>query len=320
MKFKKHSMQKESRVLVTGANGFVGRHLCAYFEKYQQIQIRKAIREDDSKKNEAYEVGDICGTTYWGPILSEINCVVHLAGLVHVLEKNSANPLASFRVVNVDGTINLARQAVRAGVKRFIFLSSIKVNGEKTEGNPFCADDTPAPSDPYSMSKFEAEKALFRLGKKTGLEVVVIRPPMVYGPAAKGNFSRLVWLVQNMKVLPFGNVKNKRSLLYVNNLCDLILHCIYHEKAAGQVITACDTHDLSTPELIHLIAKCLHTKCYLFPMPINLLLLWGQLLGKNAEISRLTESLQIDHDEVKRKIGWHPPVKVNEAFIRSIVV
>jgi nucleoside-diphosphate-sugar epimerase len=218
----------------------------------------------------------------------------------------------------VAGTINLARQAVLAGVKRFIFLSTIKVNGEKTEGIPFCSDDIPAPSDPYSVSKLEAEEALFSLGKETGMEVVVIRPPMVYGPVAKGNFSRLVWLVQNMILLPFGNIKNKRSLLYVDNLCDLIIHCIFHEKVPGQVITACDTYDLSTPELIHLIAKCLRTKCYLLPVPIFLLRLLGQLSGKKAEICRLTESLQIDNNEVERKIGWRPPVNVYEAFSRSI--
>ncbi len=283
------------------------------------MQVRRIVREGDAEENEVRGIGDICGTTSWKPVLSNIDCVVHLAARVHVMSEEEGNHLAAYREVNVDGTMNLARQAVQAGVKRFIFLSTIKVNGEKTEGIPFCSDDIPAPADPYSQSKFEAEEALFTLGEETGMEVVVIRPPLVYGSGAKGNFSRLLRLVHTMNMLPLGNIKNKRSLLYVNNLCDLILYCIVHDKAPGQVLIPCDTSDLSTPELIRLMAKCLHTPCYLLPVPVFLLQWLGQLLGKNAEIRRLTESLQIDGNEVTRKIGWQPPVQVNEAFRQSIV-
>ena len=318
MEFANNSILNGYNVLVTGANGFVGRHLCRYLDNYH-ITTVKAVREASANDRTVFATGDINGTTSWSPVLSEIDCVVHLAARVHVMNnREEGDQLSAFRAVNVDGTINLARQALHAGVRKFIYLSSIKVNGEKTHDKPFTASDVPAPSEPYGVSKLEAENALFCIAEESGMELVVIRPPMVYGPGAKGNFARLVRLVRNTTILPLGYVKNKRSLLYVDNLCDLITHCLHNNKACGQVITACDGHDLSTPELINLIANVLDKKCYLLPVPVPLLRLSGLLTGRKVEISRLTENLQIDNQDMKNKIGWQPPMKVEDAFDRSI--
>jgi len=270
------------------------------------------LRRDDGQ--DGVVVGDLGPDTDWSSALEGVDAVVHLAARVHVMDEEAEDPLAEFRRVNVAGTDNLARQAAEAGVKRLVFLSSIKVNGEVTQpGNPFTVEDAPAPQDPYAVSKFEAEEALRRVEKETGLEVVIIRPPLVYGPEVKGNFLRLIQLVQKGYPLPLGRVNNKRSLVALDNLVDLILTCLDHPGAAGQTFLVSDGEDLSTPELVRKIARAMGKKPRLVPVPLVMLRLAGRITGKSAEVERLVGSLQVDIGHTCETLGWQAVVSVDEA-------
>jgi nucleoside-diphosphate-sugar epimerase len=243
--------------------------------------------------------------------------VIHAAARAHIMKDEVADPLAEYRRVNVDGTLNLARQAAAAGVKRFIFISSIKVNGEQTPlGQPFTADDTPAPEDAYGISKWEAEQGLQQLATETGMEVVIIRPPLVYGPGVKGNFASMIKLVAKGLPFPLGAIHNQRSLVAVDNLVDLIITCIDHPVAANQVFLAGDGQDLSTTELLRGVAKAMGKPARLIPVPSSLLMLGATLLGKKAVAQRLLGSLQVDIAKARNLLGWEPPVSVEEGLER----
>jgi nucleoside-diphosphate-sugar epimerase len=305
------------KVLVTGANGFIGTHLCAYLAA-RDIPCRRAIRRPDGQGGDTATVGDIDGFTDWSQALAGITVVVHLAARVHVLHEEARDPLAEFRRVNAEGTARLARQAAAAGVRRFILLSTIKVNGEETFARPFAPDDLPVPADPYGISKLEAEEMLGRIARETGMEAVILRPPLVYGRGVGGNFARLVRLVRQGWYLPLGSVRNRRSLIGVENLCSLISLCLAHPAAANRVLLVSDGRDLSTPELIRGIAQACGVPPRLLPFPPPLLHLLARFCGREREIRRLTGSLQLDSSQTCSLLDWHPPVSLEEGLRQGV--
>jgi nucleoside-diphosphate-sugar epimerase len=264
-------------------------------------------------------MGSISSEPDWAFALRNVDRVVHLAARVHVMNEKSSNPLSEFRRVNVDGTANLARQAAAAGIRRFIFLSSIKVNGESTQDRlPFTADDLPAPGDPYGVSKYEAEQVLRQIAAETGMEVVIIRPPLVYGPGVKANFESMMrWLTRGVP-LPLAAVTyNRRSLVALDNLVDLIVTCLNHPAAANQTFLASDGEDLSTVDLLRRMGEALGKPARLFYMPPALLEFGAQVLNKSSIYQRLCGSLQIDITKTSQLLGWTPPVSVNEGLRRA---
>lgn len=304
------------RILVTGANGFVGKNLCAALAQ-QGFFVRAATRKSLSQKEgfETVTIGDIDGLTDWAYALSNVDVVIHLAARVHMMKEESENPSMAYHTVNVEGTLNLARQAVCHGVKRFIFLSSVKVNGEQTsQGKPFKETDIPNPQDDYGVSKLQAEEGLFLIAKKSGMEIVVIRPPLVYGSGVKANFANMFNAVQHGFPLPFGNINNKRSLVYVDNLISLIICCIGHPAAANQLFFVSDGKDLSTTELLNACATALGLKAKLLPVPQNWLRFLIKLLGKDKIAQRLCDSLQVDLCKARQYLGWVPPISLSDGL------
>ena len=310
-----------SKILITGGNGFVGKAICEKLKTHNyilNITSRNNLSQQASGLN-VYNVGEIDQKNNWLDALDGVNCVIHCAGKTHVINGSIDNSLFSFRKVNVDGTINLARQAVSCGVKRFIFLSSIKVNGESTEiSSMFNYDDIPKPEDSYGISKWEAEKELWKISKQTGLEVIVIRAPLVYGPKVKGNLKRLINLIHLGAPLPFSLIKNKRSMIGIDNLVDVIIRCIFHPTAAKKTFLVSDEEDLSTPDLIKHIAFSMKRSAILFPLPISLLKFFGFILGKKNEINKLIGSLKVDISYTKEILNWEPSLCVKDGIKKMI--
>ena len=245
--------------------------------------------------------------------------VVHSAARVHVMQERAADPLAEFRRSNVAGTLALARQAVSAGVRRFVFISSIKVHGEQTTaGRPFTAADAPAPADPYAISKLEAELALLELARETGLELVILRPPLVYGPGVGANFQRLIRWVRRGTPLPLGSIDNRRSLVGVHNLADLAAHSLTHPAAPGRAWLATDDEDVSTPELLRRLGAALQVPVRLMRVPVFALRAAGTLLGQGAALDRLCQSLQADIADTRRLLAWNPPETLDEGLARTV--
>ena len=306
--------------LVTGANGFVGSALCARLLR-DGTAVRGAVRSLSSLPDgvEAIAVGRLSSETDWTVALRRVDQVVHLAARVHVMNDKSIDPLAEFRQVNVKGTANLARQAAAAGVRRFVYLSSIKVNGEFTqEGHPFTADDAPAPEDPYGVSKHEAEQALRQIAADTGMEVVIIRPPLVYGPGVKANFESMMrWLARGVPLPLAAVTQNRRSLVALDNLVDLIITCLSHPAAANQTFLVSDGEDLSTAELLESMGAAMGKPARLFYLPPALLKLGATGLNKPGIYQRLCGSLQLDIAKTRQLLGWTPPVSVDEGLRRA---
>lgn len=304
-----------SRVLVTGARGFVGHHLCGLLTE-SGFDVIGTTRSTGSRSPSAsyklVAVPDMGTNVDWVPHLDRVDYVVHLAARVHVMQESVQDPLQEFRHVNVNGTEQLLRQAVSAGVKRFVFLSSVKVHGEATNERPFVATDALAPQDPYGQSKQEAEELIERLGDELSTDIVIIRPPLVYGPGVGGNFLRLMKLVDRELPMPFGKVNNARSLVSVFNLCDLIRECLTNPAAPGKRFLVSDGDDRSTPDLIRLIAKKMSRESHLLPVPTGLLNLGAALAGKKAEMSRLMGSLQVDICQTCEALNWRPPFSMDE--------
>jgi nucleoside-diphosphate-sugar epimerase len=244
-----------------------------------------------------------------------VQVVIHLAARVHVMHDSALDPLTEYRKVNVDGTLHLALQAAKAGVKRFIFMSSVKVNGELTTNDkPFTEEYAANPQDAYGVSKFEAEQGLLRIAQQTGMEVVIIRPPLVYGPGVKANFARLLQLIKYRIPLPFGAIYNKRSFVFVGNLVSLILQCMAHPAAANQVFLVSDDCDLSTTELLRECALAMEVKPILWPVPQRLIEFCAVLIGKRDVMQRLCGNLQVDIAKVRILLGWTPPVSVADGL------
>ncbi|TBV08274.1 UDP-glucose 4-epimerase family protein [Phytopseudomonas dryadis] len=306
-------------VLVTGGTGFVGGAVLSRLAAEGQY-ITAVVRDPLASLPGTVRmivVPDFDVVTDWSDVLQGCGVIIHSAARTHVMNDQSIDPLAEFRKVNVDCTLNLARQAATAGIKRFIFISSIKVNGEGTPlGKPYNASDAPAPEDAYGQSKQEAEQGLVQLASETGMEVVIIRPPLVYGPGVKGNFASMIKLVEKGLPLPLGAIHNKRSLVGIDNLVDLIICCIDHPAAANQVFLAGDGEDLSTTELLGGVGKAMGKPARLIPLPTGLLQFGARLLGKKAMAQRLLGSLQVDISKTCELLDWKPPYTVQEGLRR----
>ena len=306
-------------ILVTGATGFVDKSLCAELLKRGRA-VRVAVRSPDFRVEgaEVAVVGEIDGDTDWHAALGNVDVVIHLAAHAHILADSVVNPLAEFRKTNTAGTLKLANAAARAGVKRFIFLSSIKVNGEETSsGKPFDEQCVAAPLDPYAVSKREAEDGLRLLAQETGLELVLIRPPLVYGPGVKANFlSMIQWLYKGVP-LRLGSINNQRSLISVYNLVDFIITCINHPLAANQTFLISDGEDLSTTALLRRIAKAMGVPSRLLPVAPPWLKLGATMIGKCNIYRRLCGNLQVDISKDRTMLGWTPPVSVDEGLRRT---
>ena len=303
-------------ILLTGATGFVGKSLC---EELLKRNAPFAFQTRFGEANQSNVIREIDGNTDWSNVLKGISTVVHLAARVHVMSDSNRDPLRAYRCTNVDGTINLGRQAAAAGVNRFIFISSVKVNGESTsEGRCFRPEDPPAPQDPYGISKMEAEQGLRLLASETGMEVVIIRPPLVYGPGVKANFAALMRAVQRGIPLPLGAVHNQRSLVALHNLVDFIITCTTHPAAANQTFLVSDGQDLSTTDLVRGMAQASGVPARLLPVPVPILRLAARMFGKTDAIDRLCGNLQIDAAKARNLLGWVPPLSVEEGLRRVL--
>lgn len=304
-------------VFLTGATGFVGSAIAQRLVSEGCALICAARDKTASLPPTARVVNcaDFTVNDGWQEALAEVDVVIHSAARVHVMNDTESDPLAAFRKVNVEGTLNLARQALAAGVRRFVFVSSIKVNGEGTElGRPYRADDVPAPADPYGVSKMEAEQGLRELAAQSDLEVVIIRPVLVYGPGVKANFLVMMrWLDKGVP-LPFGAIDNRRSLVALDNLVDLVHTCMTHVAASNQTFLVSDGEDLSTTALLRRMAKALGRSARLLPVPAWVLVTGARSLGKGALSQRLCGSLQVDIGKTRELLGWQPPVSVDAAL------
>jgi nucleoside-diphosphate-sugar epimerase len=319
------------RFLITGANGFVGKPLCAELLRQGQI-VRAAVRAANSpvENVEVAAVSSIDGNTDWSDALRSVDVVIHLAARVHVMKDTAVDPLAEFLKVNLYGTSNLAQQAARAGVKRLVYVSSVKVNGECTapistlspnpspiegEGkNVFCESDEPNPQDPYAISKWRAEQDLQRIAQETGLEVVIVRPSLVYGPGVKGNFISLLAAIDRGIPLPLAGANNVRSLVYVGNLADALIACATHPAAAGQTYLVSDGDDVSTAMLVEKIARALGRNSRAFYFPPALLRAMAAVLGRAEQVDRLFSSLRVNDEKIRRELAWSPPYTLEQGL------
>ncbi|MFN3565709.1 MAG: UDP-glucose 4-epimerase family protein [Burkholderiaceae bacterium] len=307
-----------TRILVTGATGFIGRALLARFAADGQ-SVRAAVRTAaPDLEVEQVRVGDLGPETAWDTALAGCDAVVHAAARVHVMRERAAEPLAEYHRANVEGTVHLARCAAAAGVRRFVFISSIKVNGEETQpGRPFRVDDPPLPVDAYGASKLHAEEGLRRVAAETGMQLVIVRPPLVYGPGVKANFLALMRALHRGVPMPLGAIHNKRTLVALDNLVDLIAACVSHPAAANALFLAGDAEDLSTTELARRLAAALGVRPRLLPVPARLFEAGARIIGAGALAHRLCRCLQIDTSAARERLGWSPPVSVDEALRRT---
>lgn len=310
-------------LLITGATGFVGSRLVdvAVDKQYKVSAVRRSEPAPvvDSEQRLQWCTGNLSPEFDWSKNLTDIDCVIHCAARVHQMQEEAQDIQAIYDETNYHGTLNLAQQAVDAGVKRFIFLSSIKVNGEQTEeGKPFLTKASAPPVDPYGFSKYKAEMSLMELAQKTGLEVVIIRPPLVYGPGVKANFQSMMKWVSRSIPLPLGVIHNQRSLVYLDNLVDLIMMCIKHPNAANQTFLVSDDYDVSTTQLLKQIKRSSKSHSVLLPIPMSWFNLIASLVGKPQIAQRLCCSLQVDISETKKQLNWQPPVSWEQGISETV--
>lgn len=309
------------KFVVTGANGFVGRALCAELVNRGHF-VRAAVRVDAKLNEQNCETVKILGVaadTDWGNIFHDVTTVIHLAARVHVMFDDAVDALEEYRKTNVAGTEHLARTAAAKGVKRLVYVSSIKVNGEVTRAQEkFTESSEPSPLDFYGISKWEAEQALHRVAAETGLEIVIVRPPLVYGPGVKGNFEKMIMVLRRRMPLPLASVRNLRSLIYVDNLIDALITCAVHPHAVGKTYLVSDGDDISTSDLLRRLGDAMGRPARLIMCPTALLLFGGRLFGKSEQLARLLGSLQVDSDTICRELGWKPPYSLQQG-LRSTV-
>lgn len=307
-------------MLVVGANGFIGRALSKELVS-RGYDVRCGIRDVSARAElpgEPVEVGEINGHTNWEVAVSGVDTIVHLAARVHVMRETTADPLAAFRTVNVAGTERLAKVAAEKGVRRLVYVSSIGVNGNSTDDRPFTEDSIAAPYSPYTVSKHEAEQALLNVAAQTGLEVVIVRPPLVYGPENPGNMLRLLKLVEHGLPLPVASVANRRSMVYLQNLVDALIVCSLHPQAAGCTYLVSDDQTVSTAQLIRDIAKLMGRSARLWSCPPNLLRLMGRIVRRRDEVERLIGSLVIDSGKIRRELQWSPPFTLHQGLMETV--
>lgn len=308
------------RIAITGTTGFLGSHLIEKLRP-QAALIRAIVRCEQPSLSgvEQFLIEDMNSQTQYMDSLNDVDCVIHCAARVHIMKDDSKSPLEAYREVNTQGTLNLAHQAAQAGVKRFLFLSSIKVNGESTTTKPYTAEDIPSPEDPYGISKFEAEQKLLELAKTSEMEIVIIRSPLVYGPGVKANFLSLMKFVNSNIPIPLGAVtQNKRSLVSVDNLIDFIQVCLEHPLAGNQIFLVSDGQDLSTVELIKEIGLAMGKIPYLMPFPKFCFDLLGFVLRKKSITARIFGSLQVDISKNSKLLGWAPPFTTKESMNKTV--
>lgn len=307
-------------ILLTGATGFVGSRLAETLNDMSDIDLTCAVRRFGAAgSGREVVVSGLEADTSWSDALADQQVVIHAAARAHIIRDEVPDPLAEYRRVNVEGTLNLARQAAESGAKRFVFISSIGVNGN-TNSRPFTEDDEPSPAEPYAQSKLEAELGLRAIAEEAGMEVTFIRPPLVYGRNAPGNFGSLVKWVSKGVPLPLGSIRNKRSLVALDNLVDLIVTCVDHPAAANQVFLVADGKDLSTTELLQGVSRAMDKPARLIPVPAAMLMFGASLLGKEAVAQRLLGSLQVDISKARNLLGWEPPLAVDEGLRRCFVL
>lgn len=315
----------KTKLLVTGANGFVGQALLEKLNESNSYEIKVAVRNKNNLKlncSEIVEVGDFEQKPNWDEAVKNIDVVIHLAGRAHVLKESRSNPEEIFESVNVTNTHNLCQSAIKYGVKRFIYISSIKVNGEQT-GNKgleleFTESSQPQPQDAYGISKKKAEETLLSFSKENKIETVILRPPLIIGKGVKGNFSKLIKLVEKNVPLPFKSINNKRSMIGVRNFADIIIKCINHPKATNEIFLTSDTPPVSIGELIKIIAHSLSQTPRLLSFPKNILKLGSIIVGKKAMFDRLCGSLVVDSSKVKEKLGWNPSYSLEEEIEQAV--
>lgn len=314
------------KLLITGATGFIGKALITTLarnaQRHPQDTLRACVRRSEvvfPDHVEVVTVPDLTADTDWTTALAGIDTIVHTAARVHVMDETADSPLAEFRRINVDATLALAQQACNAGVRRFVFLSSIKVNGEaNAPGRPYTADDLPQPTDPYGISKYEAEQGLLALAQQSGLEVVIIRPVLVYGPGVKANFLSMMRWLDKALPLPFGAItNNRRSMVALDNLVDLITICLRHRAAVNQIFLVSDGEDLSTTALLQRTAHALQRRARLLPVPVIVLATAARLLGRGQFSQRLCGSLQVDIGKTTKLLQWRPCVTVDAALQKT---
>lgn len=306
------------KILVTGSTGFVGSRVVELSEE-REWDVVPVVRKASQIQLNSFIASSIDTSTDWSGSFEGVECVVHCAARVHQMNETEQDALIAYRDINTLGTLNLAKQAADAGVKRFVFVSSIKVNGEFSEPDfPFEPNLNNTPQDPYGLSKYEAEVELAKLSKEIGLEVVIIRPPLVYGPGVKANFLSMMRLIDKGIPLPFGAIKNQRSLVYLDNLSNLILTCCEHPLAPGYTFLASDDHDVSTTQLMRTIALSMGKSPRLIPVPMSWIQAGASALKKKHIAERVCGNLQVDIGLTKEILGWKPPVSFEQGIKRTV--
>ncbi|MFL9985160.1 UDP-glucose 4-epimerase family protein [Paraburkholderia sediminicola] len=308
------------RVLITGANGFVGQAVSrALLQRGDSVMglVRRPQTTVEGVREWLFDANDFEGIDQRWPVATRCDAVIHLAARVHMKRETTAHPLAAYRATNVTGALRVAAAARRAGARRFVFVSSIKAVGESSAGRPITESDEPAPTDPYGISKLEAERALIDYGRESGLEVVIVRPPLVYGPGVRANFLQLMSAIAKGVPLPLGSIAARRSLLFVDNLADALVHCTTDPRAAGETFHVTDGRDLSVSELARALATQLHAPSRLIPVPVGLLRLAGRLTGRSAQVDRLIGELRLDSSHIRERLGWYPPYTVEHGLLET---
>ncbi len=308
------------RVLITGANGFVGQAAsCALLQRGESVTglVRRPQTAADGVREWLFDANDFEGIDERWPVAMHCDAVIHLAARVHMMRETTADSLAAYRATNVTGTLRIAAAARRAGARRFVFVSSIKAAAESSAGRPITEKDEPSPTDPYGISKLEAERALLQYGRKSGLEIVIVRPPLVYGPGVRANFLQLMRAIANGVPLPLGAIGARRSLVFVDNLADALVHCTTDPRAAGQTFHVTDGRDLSVAELARALATQLHAPARLVAVPVGVLRLAGRLTGRSAQVDRLIGELRLDSSHISERLGWYPPHTVEHGLLET---